>query len=117
MARRKSTVPLINNDSDEPKKIYPELKCLIRPRTEEQRLLMKTIDENVITIVDGPAGSGKSLLSVLLVYKCYSKKRSQTSYLRDPRLRRRLSGWGGFQENSLQSSLFICFRCSTLCHK
>ncbi len=41
-----------------------QMKILVAPRTEEQRVMMKTIAENIITFIDGPAGSGKTLMSI-----------------------------------------------------
>ncbi len=40
-------------------------QILIKAKTEHQKELLKSIEENIVTIVAGPAGSGKSRISVV----------------------------------------------------
>lgn len=52
-----------NYNNNGKKKIKPQI--IITARSPNQKLLLKSIKENIITIVQGPAGSGKTLISVL----------------------------------------------------
>lgn len=45
-------------------KCIDDPKYIIRPKNEEQRAFLEAIHNNIITFGDGPAGCGKSLLSV-----------------------------------------------------
>ena len=49
----------------ENKKSYTKQKVLVTARTENQKILLKSIKENLVTIVAGPPGSGKTMLSVV----------------------------------------------------
>lgn len=50
---------------DEERKFYTKCPIIITAKSENQKLLLRSIKENLITIVAGPAGSGKTMLSVV----------------------------------------------------
>ena len=64
MARRPSKSSY-EHSMEIPKNEYVDksLKFIVRAKGEEQKLLLETINKNVITFVDGPPGSGKTFLS------------------------------------------------------
>ena len=49
----------------ENKKSYTKQRVSVTARSEHQKELLKSIKENLVTIVSGPPGSGKTLLSVV----------------------------------------------------
>lgn len=71
MPRKKKAVYLLNgtngngsNKEHDMPKFIDDPKYIIRPKNIEQEKYLETIDKNIITFVDGPAGTGKTLLSV-----------------------------------------------------
>jgi phosphate starvation-inducible PhoH-like protein len=54
---------------------HNNLKLIIAPKNEEQRELLKTISTNLITVVRGPAGSGKTYVSVAFALRELLKNR------------------------------------------
>lgn len=52
-------------EKENDKRIYTKKPVIISARSENQKLLLKSIKENVITIVSGYPGSGKTLLAVV----------------------------------------------------
>ena len=44
--------------------ILDGLKVIVSGKTEEQKDLLKTVSKNTITFITGPAGSGKTYLTV-----------------------------------------------------
>lgn len=54
-----------NGSHENEKKIYTKCPVFITAKSENQKLLLKSIKENTITIVAGPPGSGKTMISVI----------------------------------------------------
>lgn len=57
------------------KKVYDtETRHFVAEANLHQRHLVESICDNSITVVSGPAGSGKTLLSIQTLYKMYKRK-------------------------------------------
>lgn len=57
------------------RKVYDtETRHFVTPANNNQRRLVESICDNAITVVSGPAGSGKTLLSVQSLYQMYKRK-------------------------------------------
>lgn len=54
-----------NGNEVEARQKYTKTRVSVTARTENQKLLLKSIKENLVTIVSGPPGSGKTLLAVV----------------------------------------------------
>jgi phosphate starvation-inducible PhoH-like protein len=52
------------NNSIDPSEILDGLKIIVSAKTDEQKVLLRTINKNIITFVTGPAGTGKTFLAV-----------------------------------------------------
>ncbi len=55
------------------RKLYTKRPIIITAKTENQKELLRSINENDVTIVYGPAGSGKSLLAVVSGLKDFAQ--------------------------------------------
>src|SRR5690554_4259950 len=57
---KKAKSVLINNTQER-----SHLVIKVNPKTDEQKNALRAIDQNKITIIEGPAGSGKTYTAVL----------------------------------------------------
>lgn len=65
--KKKKVKPIQKNKPQQQKQeniIYKDFKSKLKPKTQNQAELIRTIAENTITLAVGPAGSGKTKLAV-----------------------------------------------------
>ncbi|MGW8122379.1 PhoH family protein [Roseivirga echinicomitans] len=70
----KSEAEYLNGQSDEGVLVYGNKGNTIRPKTANQKLLVKAVEENDLVFAVGPAGTGKTYISVAMAVQALKNK-------------------------------------------
>ena len=70
----KSEAEYVNGQSDEGVLVYGNKGNTIKPKTANQRALVKAVEENDIVFAVGPAGTGKTYISVAMAVQALKNK-------------------------------------------
>ncbi|WP_323757412.1 PhoH family protein [Roseivirga sp.] len=70
----KSEAEYVNGQSDEGVLVYGNRGNTIKPKTANQRALVKAVEENDIVFAVGPAGTGKTYISVAMAVQALKNK-------------------------------------------
>ena len=85
----------------------------VRPRSDNQRLLMEAIESKPLTIAVGPAGTGKTYLAISAAVEALEAGSVVAHRAAAARPSRRARTWASCPATCARSSTPICARCGT----